>query len=245
MPGVARVLGKTGLAVGLGLVLVGPTVQAAEAILPPAKAAAGHHAVPAKPPKSKASRSKAKHRHHRAAAHQSQLGADLKPGTSSPPIVTHPAKKSPAKAHPNNPKKKPGKAPVTAPTPKPPARSRTNPVISHRRRPSLAGTWSLFGGEFKFTRIGVRTISDSVISQRIGVFCPAVNDQDGQLVVRQTDKHHYIGTWQWFNPKTCKSAGYGTVRIWVWRNKLTAVFTAYPPPGQPGPPDTTKMERLP
>ena len=77
MPGVARVLGKTGLAVGLGLVLVGPTVQGADAILPPAKASAGHHAVPAKAPKSKApksktpkskaSRSRARHRHHRAA----------------------------------------------------------------------------------------------------------------------------------------------------------------------------------
>jgi len=121
-----------------------------------------------------------------------------------------------------------------------------NPVVHrhHRRHPSLAGTWSLFGGEFKFSRIGVGTISDTVISQRIGVFCPAVNDQDGQLVVRPIDKLDYIGTWQWFNPKTCQSAGYGTVKIMVWRDKLTATFTAYPPPGVPGPPDTTMMERL-
>lgn len=269
MPGVARVLGKTGLAVGLGLVLIGPTVQGADAILPaPGKTAAGHETdaktTPAKASsKSKSKSRKVRHRPRSAASRQVQSGADLKPGAYTAPIVTRPATNHPAANHPatNHPatnhrtttrpvKTSPGKDPKppgTAPTTKPPTRSRMNPVVHrhHRRRPSLAGTWSLFGGEFKFARIGVRTISDMVISQRIGVFCPAVNDQDGQLVVEQLDKRDYLGTWQWFNPKTCESAGYGTVKIMVWRDKLTATFTAYPPPGQPGPPDTTMMERLP
>ncbi|HET7018210.1 MAG TPA: hypothetical protein VFI65_30105 [Streptosporangiaceae bacterium] len=267
MPGVAGVLGKTGLVVGLGLVLIGPTVQGADAILPaPGKTAAGHETDAKTTPAKASSRSKAsskskanrKARHKpRAASRQVQFGADLKPGAYTAPIVTHRATNHratnhratnhrattrPAKTHPGKHPKPPGTTPKT----KAPTRSRTNPVIRlHRRRhPSLAGTWSLFGGEFKFARTGLRTISDTVISQRIGVFCPAVNDQDGQLVVRQIDKFDYIGTWQWFNPKTCESAGYGSVKIMVWRDKLTATFTAYPPAGQPGPPDTTKMERL-
>ncbi len=248
MPGVARVLGKTGIAVGLGLVLIGPMVQGADAILPaPGKIAAGRHAVPSKTKNASArktpakNKSKARHKPRPASTRQFQVGADLKPGTVTRPIVTRAAKTRTAKTHPA----KHPKAPVTTPTPRPPARSRMNPVVHRRRRPSLAGTWSLFGGEFKFSRIGIRTISDTVISQRIGVFCPKVNDQDGQLVLRQTDKLDYIGTWQWFNPRTCQSAGYGRVTIMVWRDKLTATFTAYPPTGQPGPPDTTMMERLP
>jgi len=258
MPGVARVLGKTGLAVGLGLVLIGPTVQGADAILPaPGKTAAGHEidakTTPAKATskskassKSKARQKKTRQKPRSAATRPVQSIADLKPGAYTAPVVTRPAKTHPAGSRPKPPTKTPpGKHPRN-PVTKPPTRSRMNPVVHrhHRRHPSLAGTWSLFGGEFKFSRIAVATISDTVISQRIGVFCPAVNDQDGQLVLRQIDKLDYIGTWQWFNPKTCESAGYGTVRIMVWRDKLTATFTAYPPPGIPGPPDATRMERL-
>lgn len=260
MPGVVRVLGKTGIVVGLGLVLVGPTVQGADAILPaPGKTAAGYKVIPEKttgktPAKatSKAKKTmgeaKAKHKPRTVTARQYQVGADLKPGTVTRTIGTRPAKTHPARTHlagtkPKSLAKKHPKPPVT--TRKLPTRSRMNPVIQHRQRPSLAGSWSLFGGEFKFAKIGTRTISDAVISQRIGVFCPKVNDQDGQLVVRQIDKMDYIGTWQWFNPKTCESAGYGSVKIMVWRDKMTATFTAYPPPGTPGPPDTTMMERLP
>jgi len=256
MPGVARGLGKAGLALGLGLVLIGPTIQGADAILPaPGKTSAGRGALPAKTtaPQAKStakarSRPKAKSRRkpHLSAAVQIQIGADLQPGVYTAPIVTRPAKK---RTHPpaTKPKSKthPSKHPRTTPARKPATRSRMNPVILHRSRPSLIGTWSLFGGEFRFGKSGARTIADAVISQRIGVFCPKVNDQDGQLVVRQIDKYDYIGTWQWFNPKTCQSAGYGAVKIMVWRDKLTATFTAYPPPGQPGPPDTTMMERVP
>lgn len=258
MPGVARVLRRTGLAVGLGLVLIVPTVHGADAILPAPGKTAGHEAD-AKPAPAKASsksttrpkpKSGSRVRHKpQAASRQGQSVADLKPGTYTASIVTRPAKSHPAtnhgaKTHPA--KTGPGKHPRsrgTAPKTKPPVRSRMNPVVHrhHRLHPSLAGTWSLFGGEFKFSRIAVGTISDTVISQRIGVFCPAVNDQDGQLVLQQVDKLDYIGTWQWFNPKTCESAGYGTVKIMVWRDKLTATFTAYPPPGIPGPPDTTRM----
>jgi hypothetical protein len=262
MPGVARVLGKTGVVVGLGLVLIGPTVQGADAILPPpGTTAAGHEIIPEKATgkapakvagqaKKAKSKAKAKHRQRTATARQSQVGADLKPGVYTSPIVTRPAKSHPARTHltGTKPKSKSAakehrKPPVT--TPKLPTKSRMNPVVHHRPRPSLAGSWSLFGGEFKFGKVGARTISDAVISQRIGVFCPKVNDQDGQLVVRQIDKMDYLGTWEWFNPKTCESAGYGTVKIMVWRDRLTATFTAYPPPGTPGPPDTTMMERIP
>jgi hypothetical protein len=309
MPGVARVLGKAGVVVGLGLVLIGPTAPGADAVLPaPGITAAGYKIISekaagkatakvtgqakktksnakakqAKAKQAKAKHAKPEHKQRTATARQSQVGADLKPGVRTSPIVTnpasthpartrpasthpartrpasthpasiHPARSHPARTHPprthlagpkpKSPAKKHPNPPVT--TPKPPITSRMNPVIHRRHRPSLAGSWSLFGGEFKFAKVGTRTISDTVISQRIGVFCPKVNDQDGQLVVRQLDKMGYIGTWEWFNPKTCESAGYGTVKIMVWRDKLTATFTAYPPPGTPGPPDTTMMERL-
>jgi hypothetical protein len=269
MPGVARGLGKAGLAIGLGLVLIGPTVQGADAILPaPGKTASGHETVSAKTaaPQVKAkakttskhkskSKATAKHKRRPSAASQFQVGADLRPGVYTAPIVTRPAR---TRAHPaGNKRKSPGKTgtktgtkthpgkPPKRPIRKPPTRSRMNPVVHQRRHPSLAGTWSLFGGEFKFSRTGVGTISDTVIAQRIGVFCPTVNDQDGQLVLRLVDKLDYVGTWQWFNPKTCQSAGYGMVKIMVWRDKLTATFTAYPPSGQAGPPDTTMMDRLP
>jgi hypothetical protein len=256
MPGVARGFGKAGLVIGLGLVLIGPTIQGADAILPaPGKTSSGQEIGPARTtaPQAK-STAKTRNKHkakstrkpHPSAAVQIQIGADLQPGVYTAPIVTRPAKKGthPAGTKPKS-KTPPRKHPGTTPTRKPPTRSRMNPVILHRSRPSLVGSWSLFGGEFRFGKSGARTISDAVISQRIGVFCPKVNDQDGQLVVRQIDKNDYMGTWQWFNPKTCQSTGYGAVKIMVWRDKLTATFTAYPPPGQPGPPDTTMMERVP
>jgi hypothetical protein len=264
MPGVARGLGKAGLAIGLGFALIGPAAQGADAILPaPGQTASGYQIVPAKTvaPQSKSkaktrsehnskSKATARHKRHPSAARQFQAGADLQPGVYTAPIVIHPAT---TRTHPARPKRKspaktgtkthPARHPKR-PVRKAPTRSRMNPVVQHRRHPSLAGTWSLFGGEFKFSRTGVGTISDKVITQRIGVFCPKVNDQDGELVLRLVDKMDYVGTWQWFNPKTCQSAGYGTVRIMVWRDKLRATFTAYPPSGQPGPPDTTTMERF-
>ena len=236
MPGVARGLGKAGLAIGLGLVLIGPTAQGADAILPaPGQTASGHQIVPAKAAASKAnnkaktrgrhrpkSKATAKHKRRPSAASQIQVGADLQPGVYTAPIVTrptrtrtHPAgtkRQSPAKTKTGT-RTHPGKHPKR-PIRKPPTRSRMNPVVHHRRHPSLAGTWSLFGGEFKFSRTGVGTISDTVIAQRIGVFCPNVNDQDGQLVLRLVDKMDYVGTWQWFNPKTCQSAGTAWSRSW-------------------------------
>lgn len=266
MPGVPRGLGKASLAIGLGLVLIGPTIQGADAILPaPGKTASGQEIGPATTSATKAKsqaktptkgkpttkrKTTPKHKARPSMASLIQAGADLQPGVYTAPIVIHPAKtrNHPAGTKPKSPaktKSHAGKHPGTTPTRKPPIRSRMNPVVSHRARPSLAGTWSLFGGEFKFSRTGVQTISDTVIAQRIGVFCPKVNDQDGQLVLRLVDKMDYVGTWQWFNPKTCQSAGYGMVKIMVWRDKLTATFTAYPPSGQAGPPDTTMMKRLP
>jgi len=191
-------------------VLIGPTAQGADALLP----------VPGK--------TTAKQAH--------PIEAYLEAAKPKSPAKTHPTKTQPGK-HP--------KPPAKSPVPKSPTRSTMNPEVHHPPRPSLDGDWSLFGGEFKFGQIGTKTISDAVISQRIGVFCPKVNDQDGQLVVRQIDESDYIGTWQWFNPRTCESAGYGTVKIMVWRDKMRATFTAYPPAGQAGPPDTTMMERLP
>jgi hypothetical protein len=262
MPGVTRGLGKAGLAIGLGLVLIGPTIQGADAILPaPGKTASGREIGPATKTAPKAnsqakttskSKATAKHKRPPSVASQIQVGADLQPGVYTAPIVTRPAR---TRTHPAGTKRKspgktktgtkthPGKHPKR-PARKPPTRSRMNPVVHHRSHPSIAGTWSLFGGEFKFSRTGVQTISDTVIAQRIGVFCPTVNDQAGQIVLRLVDKLDFVGTWQWFNPKTCQSAGYGMVKITVWRDKLRATFTAYPPVGQPGPPDTTMMERV-
>src|SRR5579863_2819433 len=153
MPGVARGLGKAGVAIGLGLVLIGPSAQGADAILPaPGTTAVGAHAVPevtapkvktkAKTRSKQKSRSKAaaKHGPNPSAARQVQIEADLQPGVYT--IVTHPARTgthpagtkpgSPATTHPRKHPRHPG----TTPTRKPRTRKSTARKTPARKLPT-------------------------------------------------------------------------------------------------------------
>jgi len=113
---------------------------------------------------------------------------------------------------------------------------------------TIAGSWSFLFGRFEFVQTSAPgTFTDRVITQRLGVFCPKVNDQNGQIILHQDKKRRqvYTGTWQWFYPSTCKFAGDGLVSVTLWRARPYAFFTAYPPPGFKGSADTFRIERIP
>jgi hypothetical protein len=112
--------------------------------------------------------------------------------------------------------------------------------------PSLVGSWTIFGGVFRFVKTGRNTYRDQVIKQRPGVFCPRVNDQNGQIVLHRLHRHgrYYAGTWQWFYSDNCKPAGFGPVTFILWRAGTIGVFTADPPAGKDGAPITTTVNRV-
>jgi hypothetical protein len=111
---------------------------------------------------------------------------------------------------------------------------------------TIAGRWLFLFGDFEFRYSGGRTFTDDVISQRPGVACPKVNDQDGQVLLRQSAAHPliYTGTWEWFNPASCASAGFGRISIQLWRTKPFANVTAYPPAGYGNARQTFRITRL-
>jgi hypothetical protein len=77
------------------------------------------------------------------------------------------------------------------------------------------------------------------------VFCPKVNDQDGQMVLHHKGHSRvYTGTWQWFYPSNCQPAGFGQVSITVWWNNDIAVFTSAPPKGLAGPTSNFQIARV-
>ena len=125
-------------------------------------------------------------------------------------------------------------------------------AVSHRvsQTPvphTVAGRWSFLLGDFEFAKTGVPgTFTDRVIDQRLGVFCPKVNDRDGQIVLRgkKDDWRVYTGTWQWFYPSSCKFAGYGRITVTLWQTRPYAYVTAYPPKGIRNAPDTFLIERI-
>jgi hypothetical protein len=117
---------------------------------------------------------------------------------------------------------------------------------------TILGSWSILFGRFDFVRTGTPgTYTDHVIAKRLGVFCAKVNDRNGQIVLHrdnrrnQNDWTEYTGTWQWFQPSTCKFVGYGRVTVTLWRARPYAYFTAYPPVGIRGASDTMRIERVP
>lgn len=102
-------------------------------------------------------------------------------------------------------------------------------------RPTIVGEWEFGNGFFIFYRTRA-TFTDKVALQRPSVFCPNVNDQDGQIVLhRQPHSLVYTGTWQWFYTFNCKFAGYGPLTITVWPKGDKATFVSAPPPGLHGP----------
>jgi hypothetical protein len=109
---------------------------------------------------------------------------------------------------------------------------------------SIAGRWSIAGGVFEFIATGPKNFTNKVIKQRTGIFCPSVNDHNGQIKLTHVSKFVYTGKWEWFWTNTCQSSGYGTVRITMDTNGRTAHFTADPPAGENGTPESYTLRRI-
>jgi hypothetical protein len=113
-----------------------------------------------------------------------------------------------------------------------------------RHRPTIVGEWEFGNGFFIFYRT-TTTFTDKVALQRPSVFCPNVNDQDGQMVLhRRPHSLVYTGTWQWFYTSSCKFAGYGPLTIQVWPAGEKATFVSAPPPGLHGTTNTFTLYRV-
>jgi hypothetical protein len=113
-------------------------------------------------------------------------------------------------------------------------------------RPSLAGTWNVQGGIFKFARNKNGQFVDSVVKQRPGVFCPSVNDKSDQIVLRQQASNplEYKGTWKWFNTGSCAFVGLGPTTITLSRTGATAVMVSDPPGGVGGSVEQFTIKRV-
>jgi hypothetical protein len=112
-------------------------------------------------------------------------------------------------------------------------------------RAGLVGRWSFLFGTLAFYKNGPGTFTDDVITHPPGLVCSAVNYQDGQIVLHQSarDGRLYTGTWMWFNPANCKFAGYGQIRVRLWRTRPFALVTAYPPQGYANAPESFRITR--
>jgi hypothetical protein len=112
-------------------------------------------------------------------------------------------------------------------------------------RPSLAGTWNVQGGVFKFAENNKGQFVDTVVKQRPGVFCPNVNDKSGQIVLTQQKAHplEYKGTWKWFFA-TCSFAGLGPTTITLSASGGTAVLVSDPPGGVNGSVEQFTIKRI-
>jgi hypothetical protein len=112
-------------------------------------------------------------------------------------------------------------------------------------RSTIVGRWSFLFGTLAFYKNARGTYTDEVTRHPPGLVCSAVNDQDGQIVLRQSGKDGrlYTGTWMWFNPANCKFAGYGQITVQLWRALPFAFVTAYPPPGYGNAPESFRITR--
>ena len=122
---------------------------------------------------------------------------------------------------------------------------RPSRVSSNGAARTIAGTWYVANGIFEFRRAAAEnTFTDVVISQRPGVFCPRVNDQNGQMVLHHAHGRVYVGTWAWYYVNTCKFAGYGQLTVTLWWDGHRATFVAESPEGLPGSSHTFLITRL-
>jgi Copper binding proteins, plastocyanin/azurin family len=108
----------------------------------------------------------------------------------------------------------------------------------------LVGRWEMAGGIFEFVEQGSGMFTNRVIRQRTGVVCGAVNDRNGQLVLRKKAERVYVGTWQWFDTTSCQRAGRGAITITVAKKGATAKMVALPPPGVESPTITLTLTKV-
>jgi hypothetical protein len=95
----------------------------------------------------------------------------------------------------------------------------------------IEGRWSMEGGIVELLPSG-EGFESHWVTQRPGILCPAIDDQDGDL--RVTGKlDSYSGTWNWVLRRggVCKSLGPGPVTITVAADGLTARLESNAPPG--------------
>jgi hypothetical protein len=112
---------------------------------------------------------------------------------------------------------------------------------------TIVGKWNVSGGIFKFYKTKAKnTYTDQVIKQRPNVFCPKVNDHNKQIVLHESAKNPrvYTGKWKWFWTASCAFAGWGSVKITIWKNWKSATFVSDPPKGESGSPETFTIKRL-
>jgi hypothetical protein len=121
------------------------------------------------------------------------------------------------------------------------------PVPSTAVPHTIVGKWHVQGGIFRFYKEAKpkNTYTDQVIKQRTGVFCPKVNDHNKQIVVHKSAKNPrvYTGSWKWFYTGSCSFAGWGPVKITLWKSYKSATFVSDPPKGTSGEPETFTITR--
>jgi hypothetical protein len=103
------------------------------------------------------------------------------------------------------------------------------------------------GGIFKYYKTEAKnTYTDQVIKQRPNVFCPKVNDHNKQIVLHQSAKNPrvYTGKWKWFYSASCAFAGWGPVKVTIWKTWKSATFVSDPPKGLSGSPETYTIKRV-
>jgi hypothetical protein len=112
---------------------------------------------------------------------------------------------------------------------------------------TVVGKWKMSGGIFRFYKTKAKnTYTDQVIKQRTNVFCPKVNDQNKQIWLHQSSKNPrvYNGKWKWFYTSSCAFAGWGAVKLTLWKSYKKASFVSDPPKGLSGSPETFIIKRI-
>ena len=122
------------------------------------------------------------------------------------------------------------------------------PVPSTAVPHTLVGKWHVQGGIFRFYKEAKpkNTYTDQVIKQRPNVFCPKVNDKNRQIYLHQSKKNPrvYTGTWKWFYSASCEFAGWGPVKVTLWKSYKSATFVSDPPKGLTGSAETFIIKRI-
>ena len=136
---------------------------------------------------------------------------------------------------------------ITAQGPGRPGPRRPSGPVSAGPPHTIVGKWNFSGGIFKFYKTKAKnTYTDQVIKQRPNVFCPKVNDHSKQIVLHQSAKNPrvYTGKWKWFYSASCAFAGWGAVKVTIWKSWKSATFVSDPPKGLTGSPETFTIKRL-
>jgi hypothetical protein len=96
----------------------------------------------------------------------------------------------------------------------------------------IEGRWSMEGGVLELRASG-GGFESHWITQRPGILCPDIDDQDGDMRLAGSGRA-YSGTWTWVLHRadgSCESLGTGPVTVTVGRDGRTARLEADAPAG--------------